>query len=166
MTAHLHPQAGADHARKTYLNVTARLGLLGLDSSVPDSVQELSQKTVAQTREAYDLSTRAFDASVATFATTFAACGERAAAFNRKIVDIARRNAESGFDLATSLSAAKNLAAMVELQSAYWRKQFDVLTAQAEEICALSTKVANDAAKPIKAHEGRATQSKLSSRAS
>jgi hypothetical protein len=45
---------------------------------------------------------------------------------------------------------AKNLADIVELQSAFWRKQFGVLTAQAEEVRALSTKVTADMAKPIK----------------
>ena len=40
---------------------------------------------------------------------------------------------------------------MVELQAAYWRKQFDTLTAQAEEVRVLSTKVTADVATPIKA---------------
>jgi hypothetical protein len=44
---------------------------------------------------------------------------------------------------------------MVELQAGYWRKQFDALTAQAEEVRALSTKVTADAAAPIKARVAR-----------
>ena len=71
-------------------------------------------------------------------------------AFNRKIIDIAQRNLNSGFDLAKSLAGAKNLAEMVELQAAYWRKQFGALTAQAEEVRALSTKVVADAGEPLK----------------
>ena len=35
------------------------------------------------------------------------------------------------------------------MQSAYWRKQFDTLAAQAEDLPHLSTRVAADAAKPI-----------------
>ena len=41
---------------------------------------------------------------------------------------------------------------MVELQAAFWRKQFGTLTAQAEEVRELSTKVTADAAEAIKAH--------------
>ena len=67
--------------------------------------------------------------------------GWGAAAFNHKIIDIDRRNLNSGFDLANSLAGAKNLAEIVKLQAAYWRKQFSALTAQAEEVPALSTKV-------------------------
>ena len=88
--------------------------------------------------------------SLTMFERSFDAAGQGAAAFNRKIVDIARRDLDASFDLATSLAGAKNLAVMVELQSAFWRKQFGVLTAQAEEVHALSTKVTADAAEQIK----------------
>ena len=105
---------------------------------------------MAQTREAYDRSKDAFDASLTTFERSFDAAGQGAAAFNRKIVDIARRNVAANFDLATSLAGAKNLADIVELQSAFWRKQFGVLTAQAEEVRALSTQVTADAVEQVK----------------
>ena len=97
----------------------------------------------------------AFDTSLTTFERSFEAAGQGAAAFNRKIVDIARRNVNASFDLVKSLAGAKNLAGMVELQAAHWRKQFRVLTAQAEEVHALSTKVTADAAEPIKAQMAR-----------
>ena len=67
-----------------------------------------------------------------------------------QIVDISRRNVEANFDLATSLTGAKNLADIVEVQSAFWRKQFGVLTAQAEEVRVLSTKVTADAVEQVK----------------
>ena len=102
-----------------------------------------------------DRSADAFEASVATFEKSFDAAGQGAAAFNRKIIDIARRNLNSSFDLAKSLAGAKNLADMVELQMAYWQKQFGALTAQAEEVHALSTKLTVDTAEPIKALAAR-----------
>ena len=107
---------------------------------------------MAQSREAYDKSKTALDASITTFERSLDAAGQGAVAFNRKIVDIAQRNLNSVFDLAKSLASAKNLAEVVELQAAYWQKQFSALTAQAEEVRALSTKVTADAAEPIKAH--------------
>jgi hypothetical protein len=73
-----------------------------------------------------------------------------AVAFNRKIIDLAQRNVNSGFDLAKSLAGAKNLTEIAEVQAAYWRKMFATLTSQAEEVRALSTKVTADAAQPIK----------------
>ena len=149
MTATYNPQTAADQARATYRRMTDQLGHLGLDTAVPEGVRALAEKSVAQTRQAYDRSLAAFDTSLTTFERTFDAAGQGATAFNRKIVDIARRNVSASFDLATSLAAAKNLADIVELQSAFWRKQFGVLTAQAEEVRALATKVTTDAAEQI-----------------
>jgi hypothetical protein len=54
--------------------------------------------------------------------------------------------------LAKGLATAKTLAELVELRAAYWRKQFSALAAQAEEVRALSIKVAAETAAPIKAH--------------
>jgi phasin len=149
MTAPHNPQAAADQARAAYRHMTDQLGHLGLDTAVPEGMRALAEKTLAETRKAYDGSLDT------TFERSFDAAGQGAAAFNRKIVDIARRNVDASFDLAESLTGAKNLADMVELQAAFWRKQFDVLTAQAEEVHALSTKVTADAAEPIKSQMAR-----------
>ena len=151
MTATSNPQAAAEQARKNYRDVTTQLGQLGLDTAIPEAVRATAEKSVAQTREVYDRSKDALDASVATFERTFDAAGQGAAAFNRKIIDIAQRNVNSGFDLAKSLVGTKNVAEVVELQAAYWQKLFSALTAQAEEVRALSTKVTAAAAEPIKA---------------
>jgi len=155
MTATFNPQAAADQAPNTYRNVTAQLGLLGLDTAVPEAVRALAEKTVGQSRQAYDRSKDAFEASVATFEKSFDAAGQGATAFNRKIIDIAQRNVDSGFDLAKSLASAKNLSQIVELQAAYWRKQFGALRGQADEVRALSTKMTAHATEPVKAHVTR-----------
>ena len=154
MTATHNPQAAADKAGAAYRQMTDQLGHLGLDTAVPEGVRALAE-TVAQTRKAYDRSLEAFDASLTTFERTFDAAGQGAAAFNRKIVDLARRNVDASFDLATSLAGARNLADIVELQAAFWRKQFGVLTAQAEEVRVLSTKVTAAAAEPVKSQKAR-----------
>ena len=108
------------------------------------------EKAVDQSREVYDRSKDALDASVATLERTFDAAGQGAVAFNRKLIDIAQRNVNSGFDLAKSLAGAKNLSEMVELQAAYWQKLLGTLVSQAEEVRALSTKVATAAGEPLK----------------
>ena len=94
-------------------------------------------------------------ASIATFERSFDAAGRGATAFNRKIIDIAQRNVNSGFDLAKSLAGAKKLSEIVELQAAYWQKLLGALTSQAEEVRALSTKATADTAEPMKAHGAR-----------
>ena len=146
MNATSNPQTAPEQARKNYRAVSSP------DTSVPEAVRAIAGKAVDQSREVYDRSKEALDASVVTLERTFDVAGQGAVAFNRKIIDIAQRNVNSGFDLAKSLAGATNLAENLELQGAYWRKQFDTLAAQAEEVRALSTKVAADTAEPIKAH--------------
>jgi phasin len=150
MAATFNPQAAANQAGNAYRNVTAQLGLLALDTAIPEALG--AEKTVDQTREAYDRSKDALEASIATFERSFNAAGWGAAAFNHKIIDIAQRNLNSGFDLANSLAGAKNLAEIVELQAAYWRKMFNTLTGQADEVRALSTKLTAPATEPVKAY--------------
>jgi len=133
MNANSNPQPAAEQARKNYRDV------LSPDTSVPEAVRAMAEKAVDQSREAYERSKDALDASVATVERTLDAAGQGAVAFNRKIIDIAQRNVNSGFDLAKSLAGAKNLAEMVELQAAYWQKLLGALTSQAEEVRALST---------------------------
>jgi phasin len=150
MTATPNPQRTNDQASAAYRQMTDQLGNLGFDTAVPEGVRALAQKTLAQSRQAYDNSLDAFDASLTTFEKSFDAADQGAAAFNRKIVDIARRNVDASFDLASSLAGARNLTDIVELQAAFWRQQFGALTAQAEEVHALSAKVTADAAEPIR----------------
>ena len=72
-------------------------------------------------------------------------------ALNRKIMDIAERNISTGFDLATRLAGAKNPVEAIEIQAAYWRKQFGELRMQAEEVRTLLERVTDSVAEPIKA---------------
>ena len=144
MIATFNPQTAAEQGRKNYRDVTTA------DAAVPETVRAMAERAVDQSREVYDRSKVALDASVATLERTFDAAGQGAVAFNRKMIDIAQRNVNSGFDLAKSLAGAKNLSEMVEFQAAYWQKLLGALTSQAEEVRALSTKVATAAGEPLK----------------
>jgi phasin len=144
MNATSNPQTAAEQARKNYWDMTTP------DTTVPEAVRAMAEKAVDQSREVYDRSKDSLDASVATLERTCDAAGQGAVAFNRKIIDIAQRNVNSGFDLAKSLAGAKNLSEMVELQAAYWQKLLSTLVSQAEEVRALSTKLAAAAGEPLK----------------
>jgi hypothetical protein len=110
-----------------------------------------AEKSVVQTREFCEHSLEAVLESWERFVDA----GQGALALNRKAIDIARRNINSGFGLAVSLAGAKNLAEAMELQATYWRQQLGELAAQAGEMRTLSTKVTADVAAPIKAQVTR-----------
>ena len=149
------PQAVAEAARDTFRKAAKEFESFKLDATVPESVSALAEKTVNQSREAYERGKDALEEAVDALERSFDAAGQGATAFNRKLIDLAQRNLNSAFDLAKSLAGAKNVAEIVELQSAFIRRQFDVFASQANEIRALSTKIAADTAEPIKSQVAR-----------
>jgi phasin len=153
------PQDAADAARESLKKAAKEFESFKLDTTVPESVRALAEKTVNQSREAYERGKDALEESIDALERSFDAAGQGATAFNRKLIDLAQRNLNSTFDLAKSLAGAKNLAEIVELQSAFIRQQFDVFANQANEIRALSTKIAADTAEPIKSQVSRSFDS-------
>jgi phasin len=149
------PQAAAEMARNAYLKTIAQFEPVGLEAAVPESVRCFAEKTVNETRNVYERSKTALEAGLDAVEKAVDAAGQGTTALNRKVIDIAQRNVNAGFDLAKSLAGAKTLPEAVELQQTYWQKQLGTLSAQAEELRALSTKVAADAFQPIKAQVAR-----------
>jgi hypothetical protein len=144
------PRAAAEKAQGTYRR-TAALEEFARDAQMPESVRALAEKSAAQTRQLYEHS---LEAVLESWERLVDAAGQGAVAVNRKAIDVARRNINTGFDLVESLAGAKNLAEAMELQAAYWRKQLGELTAPGE-MRTLSTKVTADVALPIKAQVTR-----------
>ena len=122
-----------------------------LPTQVPASMRALAEMNVAQTHALYQRSANAFEAVFESWEDCLDAAGQGAVAFNRKIMDIAERNISTGFDLATRLARAKNPVEAIEMQAAYWRKQFGELRMQAEEVRTLLERVTDSVAEPIKA---------------
>jgi len=140
--------AGArDAAPKPPTGTTEKTGDRQFGLQVPSSMQALAERNITQAREVYERSKNTLHAVLESLEKS---C-EGTVALNRKIIDIAERNATTGFDLAMSLAGAKNLPEVMNLQVDCWRKQFANLSAQAEELRTLSTRVATSVAEPIKA---------------
>jgi hypothetical protein len=138
----------AEKARGTYRKTAAQFEEFAYDAQMPESMRALAEKSVAQTRELY---VHSLEAVLESWERFVVAAGQGAVALHRKAIDVTRRNINTGFGLAESLAGAKNLAEALELQTAYWRKRFGDLTAQAEEMRTLATKVTADVAAPIQA---------------
>ena len=155
MTKSVNPKVGANTPRDTYRKTAAQFVELTHDIQLPDVMRAFAEKNITQTRELYERSKDAFEAVIEGWERTLDAAGQGAVALNRKVIDITQRNINSGFDLATSLAGAKNLAEAMELQASYWREQLGTLGAQAEEVRMLSTRVSADVTEPIKAQVKR-----------
>ena len=93
-----------------------------LATQVPDTFRVLAERNVAHTRELYEGSKNTLQAVLESWQKSFGAAGQGVVALNRRFIDLAERNINTGFDLATGLARARNLAEIMELQAAYWRK--------------------------------------------
>ena len=144
------PQVAAEQARDAFRKAAQEFETLKLDTTVPESVRALAEKTVSQSREAYERGKEQLEEAIDALERSFDAAGQGATAFNRKLIDLAQRNLNSAFDLAKKLAGAKTLGEILELQSTFIRSQFDVFANQAGEIRALTTKIAADTTEPIK----------------
>jgi phasin len=155
MTTTFNPDAAANKQQADAFDPMAQLNALKFDDTMPETWRSLAGTAVDQSRQAYEQAKVTLEAGLQAMERSYDAAGHAAAALNRKIIDIAQRNINSGFDLAKSLAAAKNLAEVVELQGAYWRKQFETLLEQAEEVRSLSLKTTSAVTEPITRHAAR-----------
>ena len=146
MTATSNPQAAAEQARKNYRDVTTP----GATPLFRRQCEPLLRSPWLRPAKSMIAPRMRSTHRCVLFEKTFDAAGQGPLCFNRKIIDLGQRNVNSVFDLAKSLARARNLSDIVQVQAAYWQKQVSALTAQAEEVRALSTKVAADTAEPIK----------------
>jgi len=124
----------------------------GVDMAVPEAFRSIAEQTVTQSREAYEKAKDAMEETVGVLEKSIDQAGQGTVALNRKVIDITQSNLNTGFDYAKGLAGAKNVAELMELQTSFFRKQFETLASQAEDIRTLATKVATDTSTPIKDH--------------
>ena len=127
---HYKPAAkvAAEMVRNTHRKTTALFEQFPV-AQVPDTFRVLAERNVAHTRELYEGSKNTLQAVLESWQKSFGAAGQGAAVLNRRFIDLAERNINTGFDLATGLAGARNLDEVMELQAAYWRKLFGELQA-------------------------------------
>jgi hypothetical protein len=108
-------------------------------TQVPNTFRVLAERNVAHTRELYEGSKNTLRAVLESWQKSFGAAGQGATALNRKLIDLAERNINTGFDLATGLAGARDFGEVMELQVTYWRKLLGELRGQGSQRRAKST---------------------------
>jgi len=117
----LRNNVAAEMVRETHRMIDAPFDQFR-QSQVIDTLRVLAERNVAQTRELYQGSKNTLQAVLESWQKSFGAAGQNAIALNRKMIDVAERNMDMGFDLAIRLTGARNLAEIMEMQAAYWHK--------------------------------------------
>jgi hypothetical protein len=131
VAAKLRNNVAAETVRETRRMIDAPLDQFR-HSQVTDTLRVLAERNVTQTRELYEGSRNTLQTVLESWQQSFSAAGQNAVALNRKIIDVAERNMDTGFDFAIGLAAARNLGEVMELQAAYWHKVAGALQTQSK----------------------------------
>ena len=123
---------------------------------VPAEFREMTDKGVAHARDTYAKARVASEEAADLLENTYAIVAKGAADYNLKLIEIARTNTRAAFDYARELLGVKSPAEFIELSTAHMRNQFDIVSAQNKELCALAQGVASEAAEPIKTSVSKA----------
>ena len=117
---------------------------------VPAAFREMAEKGIAMAKDNYEKMKSTAEEATDMLEETYSTASKGCTGYGLKVIEAGRANANASFDLMTELLTAKSYAEVVELSTAFMRKQFDTMTAQAKELAEEAQKVATDTAEPIK----------------
>jgi phasin len=119
-------------------------------SKATDQIRAFAEKGVEQSKEAYaKLKTGAEDTQKA-LESTFETAKTVSSDLSLKTIAALRANTEAGLSHFEALIGAKSLSEVVELQTAFLRKQVEMTVEQAKDFQTVASKAAEDVSKPIK----------------
>ncbi len=122
---------------------------LGLpNTEMPEAFREMAEKGVAHVRDTNAKAKVAYERAADLLENTYVTFATGAQDYNLKLIEMARTNTRATFDYAYEVLAAKSPSEFIELSTARMRNQFDIVSAQNNELCALAQKVATDVAEP------------------
>ena len=115
---------------------------------IPAEFREITDKGVAHARDACAKAKVASEEAADLFKNTYATVANAATDYNLKLIEIFRTNTRAAFDHVHELLGVKSPSEFIELSTAHVRKQYDIVSAQNKELCALAQKVATEAPEP------------------
>jgi phasin len=123
-----------------------------LRTEIPSSFIDLFDKTLARTKDMHEKLTTILEHSTEAFEEACSCANRGTTEYRVKLMEIARANANSTFDLAREAFEAKSLPELFELTLAHQRKQFELASAQLKELSALTQKVVSETTEPIRSN--------------
>ena len=157
-TAAATPKIKRNRSRLTRLALSAEIRnaevrnaeIRDAEIEVPAAFREFAEKGIAQAKENYEKVKSAAEQATDVLEDTYSTASKGCASYGLKLIETTRANSDAAFDLMCELMSAKSYSEVVELSSAYMRKQFDTMAAQAKELSEHAQKIATETAEPIK----------------
>jgi phasin len=117
---------------------------------LPEAYREWAKGSVAQVKDGYEKIKAATTNAADLLASSYKVGADGALNYNVKLLDTARANSDAVVDLLGHLASATSYAEVLELTTAYVRKQCEATSAQGRELAELAQKVATDTVEPLK----------------
>lgn len=117
---------------------------------MPTAFRELAEKGVSMAKENYEKLKGVAEEATDVLEETYSTASKGCSGYGLKVIEAARANSNASFDLFGELLTAKSYAEVVELSTAFMRKQFETMTAQTKELAEEAQKVCTDTAEPIR----------------
>lgn len=117
---------------------------------IPTAVREVAEKTVEQARETYDKFKNSAEEATTILEDSIETSRKGIIEIHAKVLDAAKANTGATFEFCKDLMEVKSFSEVVELQSAFTRKQFDAVSSQQKGLQNVATKLYNDVSAPAK----------------
>ena len=128
-------------------------------SKLSESFREFAEKGAAQTKEAYAKMKEAAEDATKTVEATLESAQAGSVELGLKAIEALRTNAENSLSHMEALLGVKSVSELFELQTAFLRKQAEVVVEQAKSLQETSKKVAEKVAAPGKSAAEKAMKS-------
>jgi phasin len=120
-------------------------------SKAVDQIRAFAEKGVEQSKEAYAKLKTGAEETQKVLESTYETAKAVSSDLSLKTIATLRANADAGFSHLEALAGARSLSEVVELQTAFVRKQVEASVKQAKDFQAVAAKAAEDVSKPVKA---------------
>jgi phasin len=114
-----------------------------------DQSGKFAHKSATIPNETLEKGKAAVEQSAQAVEKSYSVTVENIRALNVKMIEMARANAESVFDLALQIVTAASPSDISGLWTTHARKQFEMLSEQTKELTALGQKMAGECAAPM-----------------
>jgi phasin len=114
-----------------------------------EGLRHALERGLTDSRAAFIKARAAAEETVTAFEVSFAAAKDGALAFNAKVLEALRANADANFDFLKAVFAAKSLSDVVTLQTEFGRTRVETAVSQAKDLSVLAQRAVVEAVEPI-----------------
>ena len=122
---------------------------------VPEQLRAFTEMGMVQARDGYQKFKDAAVSNNGALEALVEQATKGAGDFTSKMIGMAQTNTEAAFAFTQSLMGVKSLPEAFELMNTHARKQFEVLTAQSQDLAAMTQKAAAAAGQPMGARAAK-----------